>query len=145
MDNRDFSYMMLFVVLFVGITVTILGMATGGMKECERGIGECEPAVVGHPVEEESFGYPPGPVYDIQTACFEINWYEDEAAVNDEWLKVKPDAEYLVYGFAECDWSPETGTSHCIVHSPKPRMNHDQAMCTLGHEMLHGFWGYYHD
>lgn len=83
---------------------------------------------------------PVKPQFDITTATIEVVWYESELEIVKTLGLTRP-----VNAVSECYWYPESNTSHCIIHTVRPMNTNDVYTRRLGHELLHAFWGFYHD
>ena len=84
------------------------------------------------------------PEYEITQLRIVVHWYDSDAEVTQAWQSMGGDGE--VWGFSECEAQVEYDYGACEIWVPRPRyLEGDPYMETLGHEVLHGLMGRFHD
>lgn len=79
-----------------------------------------------------------------------VTLYENRADLNRAYIRLTGEREYRgeLWGFARWnEWKgtePEGSEYTCSIHSFAPRNRDDNAVLTLGHELLHCLYGEYH-
>ena len=77
-----------------------------------------------------------------------MHWYDSHAELNfDYQTLIKQDDEdpEEVWGWSNCMWQPGDSWAACDIYTVVPTFVHaDQAMDTLGHEVLHASCGGFH-
>ena len=75
------------------------------------------------------------------------HWYDDWEALNRDYLLfVEPEFVEEVWGWSKCIWQPDDNWAACDIYAVVPEFIHaDMAMDTLGHELLHGACGEFHE
>ena len=75
------------------------------------------------------------------------HWYTDWDELNaDYFMLADPNDEERVWGWSNCSWQPEDDAAWCDIYAVIPEyVDASMAVDTVGHEVLHGACGDYHD
>jgi len=84
------------------------------------------------------------PEYDITVVVSILHWYDDYEELNLDHVALAGDDEE-VWGWSNCEWQPENNVSLCDVYSVRPEYLLSAEIETLGHEILHGAFGSFHE
>lgn len=76
-----------------------------------------------------------------------MHWYDtNEEMYADYILYADPAEEEAIWGWSQCVWQPDDDWAACDIYVVKPDFVHaDMNIDTLGHEVLHGACGGFHD
>lgn len=80
------------------------------------------------------------PEFDITYAEVTVVWYDSYKELNEAvqyWRNIR--------GASYCSWDKEGNYVGCVIHAVRPKEVNDTKVTTLGHELLHAFYGNYHD
>ena len=85
------------------------------------------------------------PEWDVTTVTFTVHWYESRMALQYA-LKVKGNCRNCgnTRGISLCK-PQDDGTVHCTIMAVRPVKVDDKHTKILGHEVLHGLLGRYHE
>lgn len=86
-----------------------------------------------------SFGESIKPERDVTNIVITVVWFD----TLDE-LRAKLD-DPAILGQAHCDAQVVGSLGHCDLYLVRPELVDDEWVNTLGHEVLHGLYGNYHD
>ena len=78
------------------------------------------------------------PEFEIENVLVTVFWFESEAALQEYF-----DEERLT-GYSECEHKPAKNIAYCDLHLMRPEFVDDDATTGVGHELLHGLFGIYH-
>ena len=75
------------------------------------------------------------------------HWYTDWDELNADYIALAdPNDEEHVWGWSNCSWQQEDDASWCDIYAVVPLfVQADMYMDTLGHEVLHGSCGGFHN
>lgn len=75
------------------------------------------------------------------------HWYMDWDELNADYLALaEPNDEEHVWGWSNCIWQPDDDAAWCDIYAVVPLfVQADMYMDTLGHEVLHGSCGGFHN
>lgn len=110
-----------------------------------------EPAAIGAEIivkdlPEQCFS-PYAPVlyqeFEVQNVGITVHWYDTKAQMQDDLGDLFPDRDYSAA--SQCEKKPEFNISYCDIYVVRPTMVDDNATLSIGHEVLHGLIGDFHD
>jgi len=91
------------------------------------------------------------PDFEITNVLSTISFFDTVTEMREHLIDIYKDddevpADYFDYllGYSECEWHVEKNMAHCHLYVIRPQRVDDNETCTIGHEVLHGAWGYYH-
>ncbi len=79
------------------------------------------------------------PEFEIENVLVTIFWFK-----NTEELQEYFSEERLV-GYSECETKPEKNIAYCDLYLIRPKTVDDDSTTGVGHELLHGLFGSYHE
>jgi hypothetical protein len=89
------------------------------------------------------------PTQEVTTVCASVYWMNAEA-IRSEWDRLVPEDrvpedEYLK-AFSNCDDIEDLDglTMECDIYAQFPQTVDDDRITSIGHEIMHGFSGDYH-
>lgn len=83
----------------------------------------------------------------LKYLTLQMHWYDDSATLNADYIAyAEPADEDEVWGWSNCDHDEENNSAWCDIYVVKPDYVHaDMNIDTIGHEVLHGACGDFHD
>lgn len=102
-------------------------------------------AVEKEPVEQCFSPYAPVlyPEFEVQNVGITVHWYDSKEEMQDDLGDLFPDRDYSAA--SQCEKKPEFNISYCDIYVVRPTMVDDNATLSIGHEVLHGLIGDFHD
>lgn len=83
------------------------------------------------------------PEFEVQNVGITVHWYDSKAQMQDDLGDLFPDRDYSAA--SQCEKKPEFNISYCDIYVVRPTMVDDNATLSIGHEVLHGLIGDFHD
>lgn len=76
-----------------------------------------------------------------------MHWYDTNDEMYADYIAYADPAEHEeIWGWSDCLWQPEDSWAACDIYVVKPQYVHaDMNVDTIGHEVLHGSCGNFHD
>lgn len=76
-----------------------------------------------------------------------MHWYDSNAEMYADYIALADDPMHeAIWGWSSCVWQPDDSWAACDIFVVKPDFVHaDMNMDTIGHEILHGACGDYHE
>ena len=120
----------------------VLTMPAGGYGEVEYKVNAY--TVVGENMREEvacEFYEP------LKHLTLIMHWYDSNEEMYADYITLADPVEREeIWGWSNCAWQPEDNWAACDVYVVKPDFVHaDMNIDTIGHEILHGSCGDFHD
>lgn len=138
-------------VLFMWVLVVLVAIAANLFIQWALGVRDAEDHVVktafkvrGSDMREQvecEFDPP------LKYLTLQMHWYEDSAELNADYILLADPADHdEVWGWSNCSHDEENNSAWCDVYAVKPDFVHaDMNVDTIGHEVLHGSCGDFHD
>jgi len=79
------------------------------------------------------------PEFEIENVLVTVFWFETETELQEYF------GEERLIGNSECEVKPEKNISYCDLYLIRPKLVDGDATTTIGHELLHGLFGLYHE
>jgi hypothetical protein len=128
------------VLVLAALAFAVFTRNTGSEPRIEFGTARIV-AVEGRELVECEFEEP------LKYITTQIHWYgTNEEMFADYILLADPADHEEIWGWSDCAWDRENNSAWCDIYVVKPTFVHaDMNIDTLGHELLHGACGGFHD
>ena len=76
-----------------------------------------------------------------------MHWYDTNEEMYADYITLADPVEHTeIWGWSDCAWDEDDNAAWCDIYVVKPDFVHaDMNIDTIGHEVLHGSCGGYHD
>ena len=81
--------------------------------------------------------------FEVQNVGITVHWYDTKDQMQEELGDLFPDRDYSAA--SQCEKKPEFNISYCDIYVVRPTQVDDNATLSIGHEVLHGLIGDFHD
>ncbi len=81
--------------------------------------------------------------FEVQNVAITVHWYDSKEELVEELGAAFGDRDFSAA--SDCEKKPEFNISYCDIYVVRPTSVDDDATMSVGHEVLHGLLGAYHD
>jgi len=79
------------------------------------------------------------PEFEIENVLITVFWFENAWELQEHF------SESLLEGMSECEIKEDKNIAYCDLYLIRPKFVDDDATTGVGHELLHGLFGSYHE